>query len=115
MEPVQIRGRTVQPGQALVVSIVGIHHNPDLYPDPDAFKPERFLERKYNVYEFLPFGGGHRRCMGAGLAEYTIRLALADAIIRWDFETTREDKDIRHDLAMGPKYGVPLRIIARRK
>jgi len=114
MEPVQIRGRTVQPGQALVVSIVSIHHNPETYPEPDTFRPERFLERKYNIFEFLPFGGGHRRCMGAGLAEYTIRLALAEAITRWDFETAGVDKDIRHDLAMGPKYGVPLHIIGRR-
>jgi cytochrome P450 len=114
MEPVEICGRVVQPGQALVVSIVGIHHNPDLYPEPDQFKPQRFLDRKYNIYEFLPFGGGHRRCMGAGLAEYSIRLALAEAVLHWDFETTRVDKDIRHDLAMGPKYGVPLHIKGRR-
>ena len=115
MESVQIGTRTVRPPQALVVSIVSIHHDPNTYPEPDAFKPERFLERKYNIYEFLPFGGGHRRCMGAGLAEYTIRLALAEAVTRWDFETTRLDKDIRHDLAMGPKYGVPLHIIGRRE
>jgi cytochrome P450 family 110 len=115
MEPVQIRGRTVQPWQALVVSIVSIHHNPETYPEPDTFRPERFLERKYSIYEFLPFGGGHRRCMGAGLAEYTLRLALAEAVTHWDFETAGIDKDIRHDLAMGPKYGVPLRVIGRRK
>jgi len=114
MEPVQIRGRTVLPRQALVVSIVSIHHDPNTYPEPDTFRPERFLERKYNIYEFLPFGGGHRRCMGAGLAEYTIRLALAEAVTHWDFETTGMDKDIRHDLAMGPKYGVPMRVIGRR-
>lgn len=114
MEPMQIRGRTIQPGQALVVSIVGIHHNPETYPEPDRFRPERFLERKFSIYEFLPFGGGHRRCMGAGLAEYTLRLALAEAVTHWDFETAGVDKDIRHDLAMGPKYGVPLRIIGRR-
>jgi len=114
MEPMQIRGRTVQPGQALVVSIVSIHHDPNTYPEPDTFRPERFLERKYNIYEFLPFGGGHRRCMGAGLAEYTIRIALAEAVLHWYFETTGVDRDIRHDLAMGPKYGVPLRINGRR-
>jgi len=114
MEPLEILGRSVQPGQALVVSIVSIHHDPATYPEPDTFRPERFLERKYDIYEFLPFGGGHRRCMGAGLAEYTIRLALAEVVQHWDFETVGVDKDIRHDLAMGPKYGVPLRIIARR-
>lgn len=114
MEPVQIGGRTVRPPQALVVSIVSIHHDPNTYPEPDIFRPERFLERKYNIYEFLPFGGGHRRCMGAGLAEYTIRLALAEAVTHWDFETTGVDKDIRHDLAMGPKYGVPLKVKGQR-
>ncbi len=114
MEPVTINGRTVTPDQALVVSIVGIHHNPQLYPEPDAFIPQRFLDRKYNIYEFLPFGGGHRRCMGAGLAEYSIRLTLAEAVLHWDFETAGVDKDIRHDLAMGPKYGVPLRVKGRR-
>lgn len=114
MESVTIGGRTVTPDQALVVSIVGIHHNPQLYPEPDAFIPQRFLDRKYNIYEFLPFGGGHRRCMGAGLAEYSIRLTLAEAVLGWDFETVGIDKDIRHDLAMGPKYGVPLRVKGRR-
>jgi len=113
MEPVRIRRRTVQPGQALVVSIVSIHHNPDTYPEPDSFKPERFVERKFSIYEFLPCSGEHRLCRGAGLAEYTLRLALAEAVTHWDFETAGVDKDIRHDLAMGPKYGVPLHIIAK--
>lgn len=114
MEPITIRGKTLQPDQALVVSIIGIHHNPDVYPEPDRFNPQRFIDRKYNIYEFLPFGGGHRRCLGAGLAEYSIRLTLAEAVLNWDFETIGTDKDIRHDLAMGPKYGVPLKIKGRR-
>lgn len=114
METVTIRGRKVEPDQALVVSIVGIHHNPDVYPEPDVFNPQRFLDRKYNNYEFLAFGGGHRRCMGAGLAEYSIRLALAEAVLYWDFEAVGTDKDIRHDLAMGPKNGAPLRVKGRR-
>jgi cytochrome P450 len=114
MEPLQIRGRTVAAGQALVISIVGIHHNPRLYPEPDRFYPNRFLERKYNNYEFLPFGGGHRRCLGAGLAEYSMKIALAEIASHWDFEAASPDYDIRNDIAMGPKYGVPLRIKARR-
>lgn len=114
MEPVTIRGRQIQPDQALVISIIGIHHNPDVYPEPDLFNPQRFLDRKYANHEFVAFGGGHRRCMGAGLAEYSIRLALAEAVLRWDFETVGVDKDIRHDLAMGPKDGVKLKIKGRR-
>lgn len=114
MKPIQIRGRTIPANSALVVSIVGIHHHPDLYPEPDVFKPERFLERKYSAYEFLPFGGGHRRCLGAGLAEYSMKIALAEIVTAWDFENAALDYDIRNDIAMGPKYGVPLRIISRR-
>ncbi len=115
MQPIEIRGRTIPAGSALVVSIVGIHHDPVTYPEPDRFRPERFLERKYSIYEFLPFGGSHRRCLGSGLAEYTLRIALAEIALHWDFETAGVDYDIRHDLAMGPKYGVPLRIEGRRQ
>jgi len=113
--PLEILGYTIPAGQALVISIVGIHHDPALYPEPDAFKPERFVERNYGVHEFLPFGGGHRRCLGAVLAEYELRIAVAEMVRRWDFESAAVDYDIRHDLAMGPKYGVRLRIKARRR
>jgi cytochrome P450 len=114
MQPVEILGYIIPAGQALVISIVGIHHDPALYPEPDRFRPERFIEREYDRFEFLPFGGGHRRCLGAGLAEYTLRLAVAEAVRAWDFEAAAVDRDIRHDLAMGPKLGVPLRVLARR-
>ncbi|HEX8992401.1 MAG TPA: cytochrome P450 [Anaerolineales bacterium] len=113
MQPIEILGRTVPAGHALVVSIVGIHHDPAIYPEPDRFDPERFIEHKYSNYEFLPFGGGHRRCLGSGLAEFTLRIALADIARNWDFETASPDQDVRRDLAMGPKYGVRLRITER--
>jgi len=112
--PMEICGQTAHSGQAFVISIVGIHHNPVIYAEPDQFNPERFIERKYNIFEFLPFGGGHRRCLGSGLAEYTLRIALAEMVKHWDFESAGVDYDIRHDLAMGPKYGVPLRIQRKR-
>jgi len=108
--PLNIHGHMIQPGQALVISIVGIHHNPTIYPEPDRFLPERFIENKFSNFEFLPFGGGHRRCLGAGLAEYTLRIALAEIVTRWDFESEGTDSDIRHDIAMAPKHGVRLRV-----
>ncbi len=110
MQPMEILGRKIEAGQSLVVSIVNIHHDPLLYPEPDTFRPERFLERKYNVFEFLPFGGGHRRCMGAGLAEYSLRIALAEMAMNWDFESAGRDRDVRRNIAMGPKHGVRLRV-----
>jgi cytochrome P450 len=114
MQDMEIAGHHIPAGRALGISIVSIHHDPKLYPEPGLYRPERFLERNYSVYEFLPFGGGHRRCMGAGLAEYTMRIALAEAVMRWDFETAKKDKDIRRNIAMGPKHGIQLRIIGER-
>jgi cytochrome P450 family 110 len=114
MQPMEIAGHHIPAGRSLAISIVSIHHDPELYPEPGIYRPERFLERNYSVYEFLPFGGGHRRCMGAGLAEYTMRIALAEAVMRWDFETAKKDKDIRRNIAMGPKHGIQLRIIGER-
>jgi len=115
IEPVEILGTAIPAGEALVMSIVGIHHDPATYPDPDSFRPERFLERTFSKTEFMPYGGGHRRCLGAGLAEYTLRIGVAEATMRWQFEPACVDHDTRHDLAMGPKYGVPLRVVARRQ
>ena len=113
MQPMDIAGHHIPAGQALAISIVGIHHDPQLYPQPDIYRPERFLERNYSVYEFLPFGGGHRRCMGAGLAEYTMRIALAEVITHWDIEAAGEDFDTRRNIAMGPKHGIRLKIKVR--
>ena len=113
--PLEILGFTIPAWHALVISIVGIHHNPALYPEPDAFKPERFIERNYSANEFLPFGGGHRRCLGAVLAEYELLAAVAEMVLGWDFEPAAVDRDVRHDLAMGPKHGVRLRLKGRRQ
>ncbi len=103
------------PGHAISVSIISIHHDPALYPEPDRFVPERFIERSYSAFEFVPFGGGDRRCLGAGLSDYEMRIALAEIALRWDFEPAAVELDIRHDIAMGPKHGVLLRIKARRQ
>ena len=109
-----ILGHTVDAGKVLIVSILGIHHDPALYPEPERFRPERFLERSYSRAEFLPFGGAHRRCLGAALSEYETRIALAEIILHWDFEVICVDRDVRHGVPMGPKYGVPVRIKGRR-
>ena len=112
-KPVRIAGRDIPAGEPLVIAIVGIHHNPAIFPEPHRFRPERFLERSYSKTEFMPFGGGHRRCLGAGLAEYTMRISLAEAVRTWTFEAAAVDRDIRNDIAMGPKLGVPLRVLGR--
>jgi cytochrome P450 len=49
---------------------------PELFPDPDAFVPERFIDRTFAPHEFMPFGGGHRRCLGAAFAMFEMKIAL---------------------------------------
>jgi cytochrome P450 family 110 len=113
-EPLEILGHTIPAGTVLIVSILAIHHDPELYPEPNQFNPERFIERTYSRSEFLPFGGAHRRCLGAALSEYETRIALAEIVTHWEFESAAADRDVRHGVPMGPKHGVPLHIVGRR-
>jgi cytochrome P450 len=113
-EPLKLFERTIQVGDAVAVSIMAIHHDPNLYPEPDQYIPDRFIERNYSPFEFLPFGGGHRRCLGSGLSDFEMRIALAEIVIHWEFEPSMVEREIRHDIAMGPKNGVPLHIKSRR-
>jgi cytochrome P450 len=103
-------------GRPLVVLIEGIHRDPSIYPDPDTFLPERFLERRFGPTEFLPFGGGSRRCLGAAFSEYEGRIFLATLLSRLSLRTTRpsSSRRVRRNITMGPDDGVPLEVTARR-
>ena len=76
-EPVELLGYQLEPGTRLYGCIYLTHQRPDLYPEPKLFKPERFLERQFSPYEFLPFGGGARRCIGEALALFEMKLVIA--------------------------------------
>ncbi|MBD0304164.1 MAG: cytochrome P450 [Tolypothrix sp. T3-bin4] len=76
-EPVELMGYQLDPGIRLYGCIYLTHQRPDLYPEPKLFKPERFLEQQFSAYEFLPFGGGVRRCIGEALALFEMKLVLA--------------------------------------
>lgn len=67
-------------GTSVGIGIVNVHRRPDLYPEPEVFRPERFLEREYSAFEYLPFGGGSRRCLGAAFAVYEMKLVLATVL-----------------------------------
>ena len=78
-------GEYVVPANTPVgVSIVALHHREDVYPEPDRFLPERFVDRKPGTYTWIPFGGGIRRCLGASLAMAEQRVVLAEIVRRTD-------------------------------
>jgi cytochrome P450 len=81
-----IGGYTYPAGTTLVPCSYLVHRRSELYPDGDRFVPERFLERRYEKHEYLPFGGGVRRCVGEALAELEFKVALAAILALWSLE-----------------------------
>jgi cytochrome P450 len=80
-------GEYVVPAQTpVVMSIVAVHHRPDVYEDPHRFRPDRFVGQKPGTYTWIPFGGGIRRCLGASLAMAEQRVVLAAIARRTDLE-----------------------------
>jgi len=71
-----IDGCVLPAGTMIIIPMTVIHRDPDLYPDPQVFRPERFLDEDPGGYTWLPFGGGVRRCPGASLALLEMRVVL---------------------------------------
>jgi cytochrome P450 family 110 len=106
---------TVSSRQLLLVMIEALHHDPALYPDPGVFRPERFLERKFTPFEYAPFGGGVRRCLGAAFSDYETKIMLATLVRRTALSLVGPpDRRVRRNITMGPAEGVPLRVDALR-
>ena len=79
VKPIEVGGWTYEPreeGLALVVNSYLIHHDPVIYPEPYAFRPERFLDESPGTYTWTPFGGGRRRCLGASFAQLEMKVIL---------------------------------------
>lgn len=112
--PMQLMGYTIPKGMVLSSCIYLVHHRPDIYPEPKRFKPERFLERQFSPYEYFPFGGGNRRCIGAAFAMFEMKLVLAKVLSRYSLELAenRPVLPVRRGLTMAPAGGVRLRVKA---
>ena len=80
-EPMEIGGHLLPAGAGVAPCIYLVHRRADIYPDPYAFRPERFLDTKPGTYTWIPFGGGVRRCLGASFALFEMKVVLS-AIVR---------------------------------
>ncbi len=81
-EPVELGGYELPAGAAAVPSIHLIHRDPEIYPEPDSFIPERFLDNPPGTYSWIPFGGGVRRCLGAAFAQFEMAVVLRELVKR---------------------------------
>lgn len=82
----ELAGLSLRRGTMLVISVIAIHEREDVYPEPRAFRPERFLDQRPGTYSWLAFGGGPHRCIGAALALFESRILLRELLARRTIE-----------------------------
>jgi len=88
----------------------------DTYPDPFAFRPERFLDNPPGTYSWIPFGGGSRRCLGASFAEFEMRIVLSTVLARCTLAAAsdRPEHVARRNVTLSPRHGTRVILQARR-
>lgn len=113
--PIEINGYLFQPGTLLTGCIYLAHQREATYPNPKMFCPQRFLDRKFSPYEFLPFGGGSRRCIGQAFAMFEMKVVLATIMSQLDFTLTdrRPVKPMRRGVTLA-STPIRLRVIGQR-
>ena len=79
-QPIEVGGWSYPADVCLVPNAYLVHHDPEIYPDPYAFRPERFLDDSPGTYTWIPFGGGRRRCIGASFAMLEMKIVIRSVL-----------------------------------
>jgi cytochrome P450 len=108
--PRRIAGRDLPAGIRVYPAIAVVHQREDLYPDPQAFRPERFTEDDATSYSWLPFGGGIRRCIGAALAQAEMAEVIRTVVERVELRPTRPERErvVLRGITLVPRHGTPV-------
>src|SRR3954454_18402218 len=106
-QPVTIGGWDYEPGVCLLANSYLVHHDPEIYPDPYTFQPERFLDEGPGTYTWIPFGGGRRRCLGASFALLEMKTVLREVLRRYDLEPGVDGAEVsrRRSITISPRLG----------
>jgi cytochrome P450 len=109
-------GREYPPGVMLCPCNHLVHRRPDLYPEPEAFRPERFIERRFAGHEWFPFGGGNRACLGMAFALYEMKVVLATLFARLRLARPQGSRSapVRQGIALAPDDGALMNVTERR-
>lgn len=108
--PFQVMDYEFEAGTGLIPCIYLTHHREDIYPEPKRFRPERFLERQFSQYEYLPFGGGNRRCIGMAFAQFEMKLVVATILSHFQLALVDNRKvlPVRRGLGLAAPAGMQM-------
>jgi cytochrome P450 len=105
-EPVELGGYELPAGASVVPCIHLIHRDPEIYPEPERFLPERFLDNPPGTYTWIPFGGGVRRCLGAAFAQFEMSVVLRELVRRREIApaTPAPERPYRRAITETPRH-----------
>jgi len=108
-QAIEVDGHRLEAGTDVLASIQLLHRRADLFEDPLAFRPERFLEDAPSTYTWIPFGGGTRRCLGAAFAQLEMRTVLRTVLDAVELRpaTDRAEPVVRRPVTLAPANGTP--------
>jgi cytochrome P450 len=107
--PTELGGVEIPAGMEVMVSPYCLHRYPDLYPEPQRFRPDRWEKLSPSPYEYAPFGAGPRMCIGAAFATLELKVVLAMLLQRFGFELAPGARiDRRTTVVMSPRHGMPM-------
>lgn len=114
-EPLTLGEWTFPAGSLVAPAIYLVHRRPSLYPDPTRFHPQRFRSFKPAAWEYLPFGGGLRKCVGAAFAIYEMKMVLATLLPRVEMHLARLDvRPTRRSITLTPSHGLSVVVTSKR-
>lgn len=106
-KPLELGEYTIPAGVTIMPNIALLHRRPDIYPEPDTFRPERFLEKPPGAYAWIPFGGGIRRCIGASFSMLEMHVVLSTLLARRRVRAAEPEPETakRRLIALPPSRG----------
>ncbi len=112
-QPLTLGSYQIPAGYGVAPAAAIAHYNAETYPEPDRFRPERFLERSFSPFEYMPFGGGSRRCIGAAFAGFEMAIVLGTLLKRFEFKLLETEPvvPVRRNVTLGPSTGVRMKCL----